>query len=154
MNFPFGKFLYYFHLFSLKREFNTVKIKNTRWKAWKSGLASITIKFTIPKSMFNFQIRFMRIQLPVLEVPVRVLKSDIVTYRTGKTSRTGKNFPFGVGAQTDNLLIINLSLKKSSFVFDLITWWRSWNPKGILAFFYYFGNIKIPMLRKIERIKD
>ena len=38
-----------FILFSLKRKFNTVKIKNMRWKALKSSLASITIKFGIPK---------------------------------------------------------------------------------------------------------
>ena len=42
--------------------------------------------------MFNFQIKFMRIQLPVLVA----LKSDIVA------SQTGKNFLFGVVAQTDN----------------------------------------------------
>ena len=60
-----------FRVISLKREFYKVKIKSTRWKALKLSLASIKIKFRIPKSIFFFQIRFMRMRLPNLEDPSR-----------------------------------------------------------------------------------
>ena len=49
-------------------------------------------------------------------------------------------------------LIISLSCKKVLLV--LITQWSTMKFQRYTKFVYYFGNIRIPMLRKREQIKD